>query len=226
VPSFQIELASAAGAWDERKNIEDMSQGAAAASVRRLPHGSTEGIDDRESKDGIAMQDRVAVDVALAEGVLASRGKLEILARGSSMVPVIFPGDILLVERDPLGRLRPGHIVLVSRGGRFFAHRVVRLTALGGPPRVITRGDALPENDPPFLDKEVLGRVTALVRGRKWIKLENENDLAGTRLLQWAVRHSAGVTSSLLWGHSLRSRIATQPNEMRTKFPGSLAECL
>jgi signal peptidase I len=172
------------------------------------------------------MQDRAAVDMALAEEVLKSYGRLRILARGSSMIPAIFPGDILLVERDPLGRLRPGHIVLASRGGRFYAHRVVRLTALGGPPRVITRGDALPENDPPFLDEEVLGRVTALVRGDKRIELENENDPTGKRLLQWAVQHSDGVTAGLLWSHSLRSRIATPPNKTQTKFPGRLAECL
>ncbi|MGD0956827.1 MAG: S24/S26 family peptidase [Candidatus Acidiferrales bacterium] len=172
------------------------------------------------------MQDRVAVDIALAEEVLKSYGKLRILARGSSMVPAIFPGDILLVERDPLGRLRPGHIVLASRGGRFFAHRVVRLTALGGPPRVITRGDALPENDPPFLDEEVLGRVTALVRGEKRIELKNENDLTGKKLLRWAVRHSDGVAAGLLLGHSLRSRITTPPGKTQTKFPGRLAECM
>lgn len=172
------------------------------------------------------MQDRAAVDIALAEEVLKSYGKLRILARGSSMVPAIFPGDILLVERDPLGRLRAGHIVLASRGGRFYAHRVVRLTALGGPPRVITRGDALPGNDPPFLDEEVLGRVTALVRGQKQIELENEDDLASKRFLQWAVQHSDGVTAGLLFGHSLRSRIATPPDKTRTKFPGRLAECM
>jgi signal peptidase I len=172
------------------------------------------------------MQDRAAVDIALAEEVLKSYGKLRILARGSSMVPAIFPGDILLVERDPAGRLSPGHIVLASRGGRFYAHRVVKLTALGGPPRVITRGDALPENDPPFLDDEVLGRVTALVRGQKQIELGNEDDLAGKRLLQWAVRHSDGVTAGLILGHSWRSRIAAPPGKTQTKYHGRLAECM
>jgi signal peptidase I len=173
-----------------------------------------------------AMQDRGAVDLALAEEVLKSYGKLRILARGSSMVPTIFPGDILLVERDPVGRLRPGHIVLASRGGRFYAHRVVKLTALGGPPRVITRGDALRENDPPFLDEEVLGRVTALVRGQEQIELENEDEPAGKGLLQWVVRHSDGVTAGLLWRHSLRGRIASPPGKTQSRFAGRLAECM
>lgn len=172
------------------------------------------------------MQERAAVEMALAEEVLRSYGKLRIMARGSSMVPTIFPGDILLVERDPFARLRPGHVVLALREGRFFAHRVVRLTALGGPPRVITRGDALREDDPAFFHDEVLGRVTAVVRGRKRIDIGGEEDLNGKRILQWAVQNSDGIAASLLWCHSLLSRSAAPGGDSSVRVPAKLAECL
>jgi Peptidase S24-like len=171
------------------------------------------------------MQERAAIEMELAEEVLKSYGKLRIMARGSSMVPTIYPGDILVVERNPLARLRPGHIVLALRGGRFFAHRVARLTAVGGPPRVITRGDALREDDPAFLHNEILGRVMSVVRGDRRIELGGEDDLIGRRILQWAVRNSDGVTAGLLW---LRSRInqTTAPDRRPSvEIPAKLAEC-
>jgi len=172
------------------------------------------------------MQERAAVEMALAEEVLRSYGRLRIMARGSSMIPTIFPGDILFVERDPLARLRPGHIVLASRGGRFFAHRVARLTALGGAPRVITRGDALCAEDPAFLHDEILGRVTSVVRGQKQIQLGVQNVRRGSRILRWAVRHSTVTASGVLWLHALRSRLWLPAPEMRTGIRARLAECL
>jgi signal peptidase I len=172
------------------------------------------------------MQERTAIEMELAEEVLRSYGKLRIMARGSSMIPTIFPGDILFVERDPLARLLPGHVALASRGGRFFAHRVVRLTALGGAPRVVTRGDALSADDPAFFSEEILGRVTSVVRGQRQIELGGQDGLKASRILRWAVRNWDAVAAAVLWFHSLRSRIAAPPGEARTRIPAKLAECL
>jgi len=171
------------------------------------------------------MQGRAAIETALAEEVLRSYGKLRIMACGSSMIPTIFPGDILFVERAPLARLRPGHVVLASREDRFFAHRIVRLTALGGPPRVITRGDALLWDDPAFLGEEILGRVTTVVRGRKQIELGGEEGLIGKRILQWAIQNSGGIAAGVLWCHSLRGRILAPVRETRASIRARPAEC-
>lgn len=172
------------------------------------------------------MQERTAIEMALAEEVLRSYGRLRIMARGSSMIPTIFPGDILFVERDPLARLQPGHVVLASRGGRLFAHRVARLTALGGAPRVITRGDALDADDPAFFHEEILGRVTSVIRGRKQVELGGRDGLKSLRICRWAVRNSDAIALGILWLHSLRSRIAAPADEGRKRIPVKLAECL
>jgi hypothetical protein len=173
-----------------------------------------------------AMQKRAAIEMALAEEVLKSYGNLRIVARGSSMIPTIFPGDILFVERDPLARLRPGQIVLASRGGRFFAHRIARLTALGGAPRVITRGDGLLDDDPAFFHEEILGHVTSVVRGQKQMELGGPDDLKRSKVLRWWIRNSDVVATGVLWLHSLRSRGLSRLGEARTRIPDKLAECL
>ncbi|HTW25062.1 MAG TPA: S24/S26 family peptidase [Candidatus Baltobacteraceae bacterium] len=170
-------------------------------------------------------QEREAVEMALAEEVLRSYGRLRMVARGSSMVPSIFPGDVLVIKRDPLARLRPGHIVLASRDGRFFAHRVVRLTALGGKPRVITRGDALNQNDPAFLHDEILGRVTAVIRGQKNIQLVGEDDLHNKRFLRWAIRNSRRVAAGVLWFHSCFTETSPAAEAAPAAVPVKLADC-
>jgi hypothetical protein len=172
------------------------------------------------------MPERAAIEMALAEEVLRSYGRLRIMARGSSMIPTIFPGDILFVERDPLARLRPGHVVLASRGGRFFAHRVARLTALGGAPRVITRGDALCADDPAFFHEEILGRVISVIRGRRQIELAGREEQKSLRMWRWAIRNSDVIATGALWLHSMRSWISAPADEGRTRVPTRLAECL
>ncbi|MGC2332395.1 MAG: S24/S26 family peptidase [Candidatus Acidiferrales bacterium] len=172
------------------------------------------------------MPERAAIEMELAEEVLRSYGKLRIMARGSSMIPTIFPGDVLFVERNPLARLQPGHIALASRGGRFFAHRIVRLTALGGAPRVITRGDALAADDPAFFCDEILGRVTFVVRGERHIELGDQPGPKASRILRWAIRNSDAVAAGVMWLHSLCGRISAPAGEARTKTLAKLAECL
>ncbi|HEX4076459.1 MAG TPA: S24/S26 family peptidase [Candidatus Acidoferrales bacterium] len=171
------------------------------------------------------MQERAVIEIELAEEVLRFFGRLRIVARGSSMVPTIFPGDILFVERDPLARLQPGDVVLASRGGRFFAHRVVRLTALGGPPRVITRGDALRENDPAFSHDEILGRVTSVTRGDRHISLAGEDDLNGKRILRWAIRNSERITAGVLWCHARLISASPGAGGGSIRVPAKLMEC-
>ena len=56
---------------------------------------------------------------------------------------------------------RPGDVVLFSRKGRLFVHRVVELS--GG--AVVTRGDSMLDADPPVAVSDVLGRVEAIERG-------------------------------------------------------------
>ncbi|HEX4002665.1 MAG TPA: S24/S26 family peptidase [Candidatus Acidoferrales bacterium] len=170
------------------------------------------------------MAERTAIEMELAEEVLRSYGKLRVVARGSSMIPTIFPGDILLVERNPVERLQPGDVVLASRGGRFFAHRVVRLTALGGPPRVITRGDALRETDPAFSHDEILGRVTAVSRGRRHIDMSGEGGLSGKRILQWAIQSSDRITAAILWWHARLGQAVPAAPVTSVRVPARLAE--
>ena len=118
----------------------------------------------------MSVAENVIVDPAdalkcdLASEVLRSFGGVRFAATGWSMLPALWPGDLLLVETVPSDQVRVGDIALVGRAGKFCAHRVVSRTDDSGDARWITRGDAMPAPDLPVTEAELLGRVTSVIR--------------------------------------------------------------
>jgi signal peptidase I len=102
----------------------------------------------------------------LAGEVLRSFGSLRLQVRGWSMLPAIWPGDILELERAKAADLSKGEIVLFCRDRRLFAHRVLKSSGSA----VLTCGDTLPYADPVVPEDELLGRVAAVVRDGKCFK--------------------------------------------------------
>jgi signal peptidase len=96
----------------------------------------------------------------LAAEVLRNGGSLRMQAFGSSMLPSIWPGDVLRIERKAGEEIVPGDIVLVARDERFFVHRLVEKRGSGW----VTRGDSLPQNDDAVAEAQVLGKVCSVHR--------------------------------------------------------------
>jgi hypothetical protein len=97
--------------------------------------------------------------------VLKSAGQARLAVTGTSMLPSIWPGDILEVHRQSVAEIVPGDVVLRERNGAFLAHRVVEKVDWPERTLLITRGDALRAPDRPIAPEELLGRVTAILRG-------------------------------------------------------------
>jgi signal peptidase I len=102
---------------------------------------------------------------SLAAQALQSAGTLRIRAMGSSMLPTLWPGDLVTIESRKFEHVHPGQIVLYLREGRFFLHRAVSKVAAGKEEWLLTRGDSVPGNDPPVRPSEFLGTVTGIQRG-------------------------------------------------------------
>jgi signal peptidase I len=99
----------------------------------------------------------------LAAQLVRRFGQARIKLAGTSMLPSIWPGDVVTVGRRATCDVGIGDVVLFTREDRLFAHRVVENEGSV----LITRGDSHSENDPPVTEKELLGVVTAIQRGRK-----------------------------------------------------------
>jgi hypothetical protein len=151
-----------------------------------------------------------AVKCELASEVLRSFGKLRFAATGWSMLPTVWPGDTLVVERVRPDRMLVGEVVLVGRDGRLCAHRLVskaegsgntrriapRLTTL----QFITQGDAMPAPDRPVSENELLGRVSYVIRAGKLVALPAK--LSGAaKLVAQIVRRSVPAARALVYLH-------------------------
>ena len=127
--------------------------------------------------------------------VLQEFGEARLAVTGASMLPSIWPGDVLEVRHlraEPgsaagAGSIGLDDIVLFARGSGLVAHRVVQVIAGPGGTMLVTRGDSLLQTDPPVSAEEVLGRVTAVVRGcRRIVPRRTRWD----RVASWIFSHS------------------------------------
>jgi signal peptidase len=168
---------------------------------------------------------RQAIKLELATEVLRASGELRFVASGASMVPAIFPGDILIVRNQPIERTRSGDVALWSREGRFYAHRVVRTAKAGERAAIVTRGDALNQDDPPVGSDEFLGHVCGVVRRGKHVDL-GASPSFGALVLQFMVRRFDGVTKCLLRYSSLRWWLAGNEIASPPSNQPELQECL
>jgi signal peptidase I len=111
-----------------------------------------------------------AVKCELAGEVLRSSGSLRLQVTGWSMLPTIWPGDTLMIERIGNDEVCNGDIVLFRSERRIFAHRVVGKSAVAGDETILTRGDSMSQADSPVPSRDLLGRVSFVLRNGKQVK--------------------------------------------------------
>jgi len=114
----------------------------------------------------MSRRENVAATLAcgLTGDIVRTFGEVRLRVFGTSMAPSILPGDLISVQRAVVSEISIGEIVLYSRDGRLFAHRVVGATGFSDDPRLITRGDRLRYDDPAISSGELVGRVTCVER--------------------------------------------------------------
>jgi hypothetical protein len=101
----------------------------------------------------------------LAAEVVVLFGTLRLRVTGTSMLPLVQPGDLIQVCRCAIQDVQPGDLVLFIRQRRLFAHRVVARSGAS----LLAQGDTLHDPDPAITAAELLGKVERVERGgRAW----------------------------------------------------------
>jgi signal peptidase len=85
---------------------------------------------------------------------------------GESMLPAIWPGDVVEIESCLPEDVRPGEIVLAMRNGQFFLHRLLAPCTQDG---FLLRGDSVPGTDPLFPLEALLGRLAGFADKKRSI---------------------------------------------------------
>src|SRR5207302_2357917 len=75
--------------------------------------------------------DEEQIKCELAAQVLKDSGMLRLRASGSSMLPSVWPGDILTIRPHSFERWRPGDIALYLSAAPFFIHRASTVSTSG-----------------------------------------------------------------------------------------------
>lgn len=103
---------------------------------------------------------RMGLGEELASELLRSGGWLRMKARGGSMVPFIWDGDLLLVSPAESSAIRVGDVICYQTlPGQLFLHRVIMRDG----ERLVTKGDALACTEL-IGPGHVLGKVVAIER--------------------------------------------------------------
>jgi len=95
---------------------------------------------------------------ALVAEALRLSGRLRLQVHGESMLPALWPGDLVEIASCSLEDLRPGEIVLARRDGRLFLHRLVSTRK---PDVFLLCGDSMPGSDPQSPAEALLGRLVS-----------------------------------------------------------------
>jgi hypothetical protein len=148
------------------------------------------------------MSDASAVKCELAAEVLRSFGTLRFAATGSSMLPSIWPGETLVVERVEPEQVCIGELVLVGREGRLCAHRVIGIAGDSQNPQWVTQGDALPVPDRSVAGNELLGRVAYVIRAGKCVAVPTELSVPA-KVIAKIIRRSFFAARTLVYLHSV-----------------------
>src|ERR1017187_7221058 len=153
-----------------------------------------------------------AIRCELAAEALCVSGKLRLRVFGGSMLPSIWPGDVLLILRTPPADIEPGDVVLYAREGGFLAHRIVKKEK----DTFTTRGDSLRADDEPVSFRQVLGKIAIIERSG--VHFVPKNKLRGpARLLSLLMRYFNPLKTLTLRLNSLRLKLGRALSNRETE---------
>jgi signal peptidase I len=127
----------------------------------------------------------------LVSDVVRVSGQVQLKVTGASMVPVLWPGDLLMVRQVEPSSPTPGSILVFRQNDKLVVHRLASREG----DKLVTRGDARPCFDPPVDAANVLGRVESAQRNGRTLALQPS---LGQIIVAFFLRRSEGCTSIYL----------------------------
>jgi signal peptidase len=160
-----------------------------------------------------ALQTANALGCELAGEVVRTFGRVRVRVTGMSMIPAVWPGDVLVVERRAAEKIERGEIAVAEREGRLVAHRVVGPRTDAGLPfgsaqgkkpaaTITLRGDSLLAADEPLRAEELLGTVVSIERGTGARRPRRKLGI-GARMLAAMARRSSMAARVLVRLHAI-----------------------
>ena len=132
-------------------------------------------------KDRNAAPPRVVINAI--DLLVADHQEFCLLVQGNSMLPLIRVGDLLLI-RQQTDAVHQGEILTFRLGEQLVAHRVLKVyRAAQGLTGFLTKGDHSLSIDPMVSLDQVIGKVVAIRRGERQMRLDRQGWQAANRII-------------------------------------------
>ena len=135
-----------------------------------------------------------AIKCELIAEVAQTFGGVRLRVTGASMLPSIWPGDRLIVQRKPPNQIQPGQVILYRRNSGVVAHRVIARRG----DQFVTHGDCMEHPDAPVHASEIVGEVVSVEREERRVAPEWT---LWKQACAWALRRSDFAVRALLHWH-------------------------
>jgi hypothetical protein len=145
--------------------------------------------------------------LAMAADLLRSQCSVRLRALGTSMLPALWPGDLLTIEPFRAAQAVAGDIVLVVRDGRFFIHRLIQIGGGCSSADWITRGDAMPAYDPPAFVEQMTGRISRIERNERELTLPHRLPMLSRQFAK-LIAHSDFLRSAVVRAIAFRQKLS------------------
>lgn len=114
-------------------------------------------------------------------------GKVKLKVAGASMVPALWPGDLVSVRHCQPSELKPGSVIVFRQNQRLIIHRLIHRAG----DSIVTRGDARPCFDGNVRASDVLGFVDTVMRNGRSV---NPHCSPWQKAVAFTLRHSEWCT--------------------------------
>lgn len=171
--------------------------------------------------DGCGSEDnRITVrTVEISKEILRKGNLLRIPTVGSSMHPVSRSGDIITVRPTRVGGISAGDVIVYKAGRRMVAHRLVSKRKENNRVVLICQGDTFMRPDPPIQADQVLGKVVAVSRNGRTVRL----DTAKSRLIGFFLTTTSPIRP---WLYPILTKVRRRSGRLFTKFSPKLSNHL
>lgn len=117
--------------------------------------------------------ERRKADATRIADALKRRGRISLYVQGTSMLPLVQPGDIALIRRDKLENMRSGDVVLFQRGSHLLAQRIGEDDDSASE-RTFAGDDENHDSSDQTQQQECLGQIVRLHRKHEEIDLSSK----------------------------------------------------
>lgn len=143
---------------------------------------------------------------SMAAEILQASGMLHLRVTGSSMLPALWPGDIVTLQSVINTQVGVGEVVLFQRDNQFVIHRVSRIPSFQEN-LIITCGDSMADEDAPVGTSELMGRVIGVRRDEKPMPVSSKRSVF-QRSLGWLFSRFDFLSNfALRWHHARRAQL-------------------